>query len=185
MIKSFRKFNENSSLLDIKGNVDSDLISKIQKILPNGGSILEISCGNGQDSLKLLEMGYEVKATEIDQNYVQNAKKLGIDCILHDTRNPLPFNRGEFDLVYSRLSLHYFTEEELVKIFSDIRRVSRSIIFTVKTQDDKLKTGKVIYPPKFWMDIVENFFNIISFDINSGKLYGEDSTWLEVAGSVK
>lgn len=174
------KLNESSTLLGLSENVDSHLISIIKSTIPKGGSILEISCGNGEDSSELKNLGYRVKATEINKNYVQNAIKRGIDCIEHDTRESFPFGIGEFDLVYARLSLHYFTKEELIKIFSEIRRISKGVLFTVKVKDDNLKTGKLIHSEDFWKEITETFFEIKIFEIKSGKLYGENSTWLEV-----
>lgn len=179
-----RPFKFNESLLSLKGNVDHELISKIVEIVPKGGKILEISCGNCADSLYLKNLGYEVVATELDPNYVKNANDLGIKCIQHDTKESFPFKNGEFNLVYSRLSLHYFSDSELVKIFSEIRRISKSIVFTVKIQDDNLKTGKVIHPPKFWKELTQTFFEISNFEIHKGKLYGQDSTWLEVVASA-
>lgn len=176
---SYRKFLESSSLLGLSGNVDDHLISIIKNNVQKGGSILEISCGNCEDSVALVKLGYNVISTEIDENYVNNAIKRGINCIKHDTKDPLPFKSGEFDLTYSRLSLHYFSEEELIKIFSEIRRVSRNILFTVKVQSDKLKTGKIIHSVEFWRDMVETFFNIQIFEVKTGKLYGEESRWLE------
>ena len=69
----FKIFESSSPLLDIKGNVDSNLISKIESLSPS--SILEISCGNGSDSIELSNKGYDVEATDNNKEYVLNYYK--------------------------------------------------------------------------------------------------------------
>ena len=182
-LKTYKKFYESivSPLLYLSNNVDHHLISKIQKSVKPADSILEISCGNGSDSLHLQELGFKVTCTELNPEYVQNAKDLGLNCIQHNTKNKLPFSDKEFDLVYSRLGLHYFTEEELNSIFSELQRIGKKIIITVKVVDD-IKTGKVILTPDKWNEIISNFFDIKVFEIKEGELYGSQSKWIEIEG---
>jgi hypothetical protein len=79
-----------SPLLNLTDNVDDHLISIIQKEVQPGSKILEISCGNAADSLKLQGLGYEVSCTEYNTDYVKNAQDLGLNCIQHDhIRNDL------------------------------------------------------------------------------------------------
>jgi SAM-dependent methyltransferase len=182
-LKTYQKFYESigSPLLDLSNNVDHHLISKIQKSVKPADSILEISCGNGSDSLKLQELGYEVTCTEYNTDYVKNAQDLGLDCIQHDTKKKFPFSNDEFDLIYSRLGLHYFTEEELNSIFSELQRIGKRILITVKVVDD-IKTGKVILTPDKWNEIISKFFDIKVFEIKEGELYGSQSKWIEILG---
>jgi len=182
-LKTYQKFFESigSPLLNLSDNVDDHLISKIQKEVQPGSKILEISCGNSTDSLKLKELGYEVICTEYNSDYVKNAQDLGLDCIQHDTKNEFPFSDSEFDLIYSRLGLHYFTEEELVSIFSELKRIGKRILITVKVMDD-IKTGKVILTENKWKEIVSKFFNIKSFEVKEGQLYGSQTKWIEILG---
>ena len=180
-LKTYQKFYESigSPLLDLSDNVDQHLISQIQKSVKPPASILEISCGNGVDSLQLQELGFKVTCTELNPEYVQNAKDLGLNCIQHDTKNKFPFSDKEFDLIYSRLGLHYFTEEELNSIFSELQRIGKKILITVKVVDD-IKTGKVILTEEKWKEIVNRFFNIKSFEVKEGQLYGNHSKWIEI-----
>jgi SAM-dependent methyltransferase len=182
-LKTYQKFFESvgSPLLDLSNNVDHHLISVIQKETKTPSKVLEISCGNGSDSLKLQELGYEVTCTEYNTDYVKNAQDLGLDCIQHDTKNKFPFSDKEFDLIYSRLGLHYFTEEELNSIFSELQRIGKKILITVKVVDD-IKTGKVILTEEKWKEIVNRFFNIKSFEVKEGQLYGSQSKWIEIGG---
>jgi SAM-dependent methyltransferase len=181
ILKSYQKFFESigSPLLNLSDNVDAHLISVIQKEIQSGDNILEISCGNGADSLKLKDLGYEVTCTEYNSDYVENAENLGLNCIQHDTRKKFPFSNGHFDLIYSRLGLHYFSEEELLGIFSELKRIGKLILFTVKLTDD-IKTGKVILSEDKWKEIVSKFFNIKYFEIKEGELYGSQTKWIEI-----
>jgi ubiquinone/menaquinone biosynthesis C-methylase UbiE len=179
MIKKYYQFITESALLKLKDNVDMDMISKIQSVIKPPSKILEISCGNGADSLYLKNLGYEVTSTEINDDYVNNALKLGIKCIKHDTKNDLPFKDNEFDLVYSRLGIHYFTKPELSKIFSEIRRVSNQLLFSVKLVDD-ISTGKIILSEDDWIQLTEDKFTISNTEIKNGILYGSQTNWIEI-----
>ena len=183
-LKKYKLFE--SSLLKLSDNVDHHLMSVIKKNFKKGSKILEISCGNGADAKYLQDSGYNVICTELDDSYINNAKKLGLKCIKHDTRNNFPFSDKEFDLIYAKLSLHYFTKNELDKIFKEFRRISHNILFTVKVQEDDFKTGKVIIPPYHWIGIVNNNYgHEESFEIKEGDLYGKPAKWVEMFAEAK
>jgi len=174
---SYKLFENKSPLLKLKDNIDIDLINTIRSLIDKG-KILEISCGNGSDAIELDRLGYDVIATDLNPEYVNNASK--VKCIQHDTRNEFPFNDNEFDLTYSRLGLHYFTEDELNKIFKDLSRItSRYLVFTVKLTNN-IETGKIIFNKEFWENLTSKNFKIISSKVKTGLLYDIESTWLEI-----
>jgi SAM-dependent methyltransferase len=177
-IKSYKLFE--SVLLNLDDNVDNHLMPIIQENLPIGSDILEISCGNAADSLYLKDLGYNIKCTEFDNSYVKNANDLGLDCIKHDTRDKFPYNDREFDLVYSRLGLHYFTESELDSIFSELSRIGDRLLITVKIEEDFYKTGKIIFSPEKWFEIINKYYNIEIFEVKEGLLYDKKSKWIEI-----
>lgn len=179
-MKYLKKWGLFESLLDLQNNVDKHLIYIIESNVKNGGRILEVSCGNGADSLYLKELGYSVKCTEFNKDFIENAKKVGLDCIDHDTRNKFPFSDNEFDLVYSRLGLHYFTESELDSIFKELSRIGNKLLITVKIEEDEFKTGKIILSPEKWSDIINKYYDIELFNIKEGNLYGKPSRWIEI-----
>jgi 2-polyprenyl-3-methyl-5-hydroxy-6-metoxy-1,4-benzoquinol methylase len=182
-IRSYRLYE--SVLLDLDENVDDNLISIIESLVDSGSKILEISCGNGSDSIKLSNLGYEVVATDLDKNYVDFVNSKGIECIQHDTRKRFPFDEDEFDLIYSRLGLHYFNEPELDNIFKELNRLTSGyLVFTVKLVND-IQTGKVILSEDIWEDLVSKYFDIISFEIKEGILYNNKSKWLEIVAKKK
>ena len=167
-------------LLELENNIDHELINIIKKLI-SSGKILEISCGNGSDSIELNRLGYNVVSTENNINYVEYTNHF-VKCIKHDTKDKFPFKDDEFDLTYSRLGLHYFTEEELYNIFNEIDRITKKyIVFTVKLTNN-VETNKVIFDEKKWIDITSNYFKIKSSKIKTGLLYGIESRWLEIIG---
>lgn len=173
------ELNKQSPLLDLSDNVDYELIGLIESLMPNGGKILEISCGNGADALELSQRGYDISATEYNQQYADFVGQK-INCIKHDTRNKFPFTDSSFDLVYSRLGLHYFSEPELEGIFGDISRITKGyLVFTVKLVND-IQTGKTIFNKETWEDLVSNEFEIVSSEVKEGILYDNQSKWLEI-----
>lgn len=179
-LKSYKLFESTSVLLSLKDNVDNELVSKIKSLLNTGSKILEIACGNGSDAIELSNSGYDVTATDLDDGYVEFVNSQGVECIKHDTTQSFPFSDGEFDLIYSRLGLHYFSEEELKEIFEELKRLtSKYLVFTVKLVND-IPTGKVIFTEDTWKDLVSEEFNIISADVKEGILYNNQSKWLEI-----
>lgn len=184
-----KKFFENhiieqSTLLEIYDNVDYHLLNIIESLMPNG-KILEISCGNGADSIELLKKGYSVFATDNNQKYVDYVNGKKIKCFKHDTIEKFPFKDNSFDLTYSRLGLHYFSESDLKVIFKDINRITKKyLVFTVKLVND-IQTGKNILSREIWENIVERDFNIISSNVRNGILYENKSTWLEITALKK
>lgn len=178
-LKKYKIFESASVLLDLKDNVDSELISKIKSLI-SSGNILEISCGNGADAIKLSNDGYNVVTTELNDGYINYVNSKGVKCIKHDTTKKFPFKDGEFDLIYSRLGLHYFTEQQLREIFIDLNRLTTKwLVFTVKLVND-IPTGKIIFTEDTWKNLVNKEFNIKSAEVKEGILYGNQSKWLEI-----
>lgn len=176
-LQSFSLFENKSPLLSLQNNVDEDLIQLIESFNPK--NILEISCGNGSDAIELSRRGYSVTATEFNEDYVNYVNDY-VNCIQHDTRDRFPFDDNSFDLVYSRLGLHYFSKEELSKIFEEISRISNNyLIFTVKLVND-IPTGKVILDKSDWENITSENFQILSSKVKEGILYNNQSKWLEI-----
>lgn len=181
-IKTYEAYG--SILLNLSNNIDKELIDKIKSLLNIGDSILEISCGNGSDAIELNKY-YNIITTDTDENYVEYVNSKGIECINHDTRVKFPFNDKKFDLIYSRLGLHYFEIDELKKIFNELNRICDGyILFTVKLVND-IQTGKVILTKEVWEDLVSNEFTILESNVRNGILYNNESVWLEILASNK
>lgn len=180
-LKTFESF---TSLLDMDETVDQGMISEIKSLIGESGKILEVSCGNGSDAKHLSKLGYDVICTENHKPYFDHVSK-DVNCIMHDTKDKFPFEDNQFDLIYSRLGLHYFSKEELSSIFSELNRMTNGyLVFSVKLLDDSIKTNKVILSKSDWESIVmDSQFDIVKSEVKSGELYGFPSRWLEITAS--
>lgn len=182
-LKYFNLFENKSPLLQLSQNVDFDLVRKFQNLIKSG-TILEISCGNGADALYLSEHGFNVTTTDNNPEYVDFVSQF-IDCRLHDTKKKFPFDDEQFDLVYSRLGLHYFTTQELKNIFAEISRITNKyLVYSVKLVND-IQTGKVILDEETWLELTSDKFEIMASEVKDGLLYGNESKWLEVVAIKK
>lgn len=173
------KYFTRSILLNNYKNIDEELINKIKKTIPIGSSILEISCGNAADSIELKKIGYNVTCTDNDINYVKNANRNGLKSIHHNTLEKFDVN-SKYDLIYSRLGLHYFKSNELDNIFENLSQICKYIVFSVKIVNDDKGTNKEILDKKEWVSITSKYFNILDIDEKSGELYNSPSKWIEI-----
>lgn len=96
--------------------------------LSPGSQILDLGCGQGQDSLFFAQNSLRVTACDISgyalDLFATEARRAGIETHQWDlTELPLPFPDGRFDAVYAHLSLHYFDGPTTRRIFADVARV--------------------------------------------------------------
>ena len=110
------------------------------------GKLLELGCGKGADSMFFHYKGFQVSALDFSKNaistfnQIQQEKGLFISALVKDFTEKLSYEDEYFDVVYSRISLNYFTDEITKNIFSEIERVLKSeglFIFQVKSTKDK------------------------------------------------
>lgn len=90
--------------------------------------ILDLGCGQGQDSVFFAENGHQVVAVDFSEYALERfsaaAKALGITQVLHDLGSlPYPFEDASFDVVYAHLSLHYFTAHTTRAVFAEVARL--------------------------------------------------------------
>ena len=87
--------------------VVSDLGAPVVELLaPRPGErILDLGCGDGALTKKLVEMGCEVVAVDASAQQIDAAKKLGLDARLMNGES-LHFD-NEFDAVFSNAALHW------------------------------------------------------------------------------
>jgi SAM-dependent methyltransferase len=181
---SLKSKNPNNPQLIYERDVDSYKIDKLLYDLEPGARVLDLGCGDGVDAMYISSKGFNVSALDlspviIDEN---KQKEPNIDWQVYDIGSAnLP---GEFDLIYCRLSLHYFTAEEVNIILKDISEKLKPgglLYFTVKSQsfDEKIKTGKQFLHKKQWLMLLNQHFKNINVLEYSGKLYNIPSRWLE------
>jgi SAM-dependent methyltransferase len=167
--------------------------------------VLELGCGPGWDAAFFAGQGHAVLATDFSDSLIAADKErfsgvAGLTFRAADTQEALANEHelpdASFDVVYARLSLHYFDDAETRSIFKHMARVLRSgglLAFMCKSTEDPLYgKGVELEPDVFEFRHRRHFFSeaytrdVLAgrFDVSltkrSGALYGEPSAWIEV-----
>lgn len=118
---------------------------------PASGKVLDLGSGQGQDSIFFSEKGHEVTAVDFSNLVLDFLRKktiedgLNIKLMNVDVSQILPFEDNSLDVVYSHLSLHYFSHQETRDIFGEIFRVLKPegvVAVLLNTVDDPESRAK-------------------------------------------
>lgn len=101
-------------------------IDEYKNYFNNKGICLELGCGIGQYSKRLIEYGYKVISTDISDIALNEVKKFNQNVEKVDMSMPLRYDNNSFDLVFSSLAIHYFSEEKTAQLMSEIHRVLKN-----------------------------------------------------------
>lgn len=128
---------------------ESEYAEEKEKLFPRGSLIVEIGGGAGEDAMHFLRSGHSVIFLDISPESLRNAQekaKAGnflnkivfkqIDYGL----DRFPVKDSSVDVVYSRLSLHYFDSEHTMRLFTDIYRILKNggvAYLSFKSPEDK------------------------------------------------
>lgn len=91
-----------------------------------GGKCLDLGCGIGQFSKKLMEYGYDVTSADISDIALSEVKKFNSNIIKLDMQKPFIFPDETFDLVFANLSIHYFSDADTRMLLQEIKRILKS-----------------------------------------------------------
>ena len=73
--------------------------------------VLELGCGSGNDAARLARAGFEVVAVDASAEAIGIARKhQGVEFLVADMTEPLPFADASFDAVMANVSLHMFPD---------------------------------------------------------------------------
>jgi SAM-dependent methyltransferase len=122
------KWNRFRHILSGNGKIHSDTAFKLLNI-NKGDSLLDVGCGYGETCLQVSEkVGPSGKITGIDctksfldiaNKEMEESKLKNINYILGDAQN-YPFDKGEFDLAFSRFGVMFF--ENRVAAMKNVHR---------------------------------------------------------------
>ncbi len=200
--KHRREIEANSPLSE---NVSQDAV-ETEKQLGKRSTVLDLGCGTGYDAAYFARSGHVVTATDISASAIQHcvkthSEKDEITFLTHNTSDPLPFENETFDLVYARLSLHYFDDETTRAVFEEIHRTLSNdgrLFFACKSTNDPLYgKGEVLdedtysinghirhfFSTKYCQSLCQDLFSIDSIEEIKGNLYGSPSVYVRVSGS--
>lgn len=125
----------------------SDYAILKEQSFPRNSYILDIGGGRGADAAYFAKKGHNVVLVDISDTALTMAKERAIrDGVVLETKQvtlgkeALPFSPNTFDIVYSRLVLHYFNPDDTIKTLSDIYKVLKTdglAYLTLKSSMDK------------------------------------------------
>jgi len=120
-----------------------------EKSFPRNSVVCDLGGGDGADSLHFLKSGHKVYLFDISEVALEKATEkvakfgLGdelVTSLVNLNSMLIPTEDNFFDVLYSRLSLHYFDKDRTTEILKDIYRVLKpgGIAFiAVKSPKDK------------------------------------------------
>ena len=186
----------------LSNSVSEHAITTLQ-LIPPSSKVLDIGCGTGYDSNHFSQQGHHVIALDVAQSaidYCKETHKSSQDLTFetHDIKEPFKFSDSFFDLVYARLSLHYFTDTVTKNIFREIARVLKpegKLVFICKSIEDPSyglgdhieenmysHNGHVrhFFSLEYSREICEQEFKIENLESLTDELYGKPSAYVQV-----
>lgn len=140
-------WNKNSARIpDDKGH--SIYAVEKEAVFPRSSMVCDLGGGTGTDSIYFLHKGHSVVLVDIADGPLAKAETHARELDLTDkfktaqcdfSFGKLPLEDGSFDIVYSRLALHYFESRILSQLFAEIYRILRPgglTCLTLKSPDD-------------------------------------------------
>ncbi len=163
-------------------------------------TLLDVGCGQGGDALYFAKKGLSVTAFDHSLESLKLLRDVHpeIRCIRQDIQKmTLPAN--SFDIVYARLSLHYFDDRATRKIFRALHRTLRRggyfFVMSKSVDDPLFGIGKKMGPDMYRRDHVRHFFSasymedmlkkfqIVSIRKTSGAYHGDESRFIEAVAT--
>lgn len=163
-------------------------------------NILELGCGNGADAAFLSQCGHAVTATDFSEYAIETARSTYQNDNLvfqkRDLRESFDFGSSRFDIVYARLSIHYFSDMLTRKIVGEVGRVlipgGRFLFMCKSTQDPLYGKGELIAPRiycyeghiRHFFDVaytsdllsLDGYFNVERLQLVAQRVYGLPSS---------
>ncbi|MDR1777837.1 MAG: class I SAM-dependent methyltransferase [Desulfovibrio sp.] len=109
--------------------------------------ILDLGCGDGVHACYMHDKRYNVTACDISSTALKvvNERNPAVPTLLFDMAQGLPFPGESFGIVFSSLSVHYFTMSDTITLFENIHTVLEMggyFIFKVNSYKEYYLTTK-------------------------------------------
>ncbi len=171
---------------------------------PTSGKILEIGAWLGQDSRFFHSHGYDIYSTDFSSQVVELNEQLSISEIssghyraqVLDVSRDLSFLDDEiYDVIYTHLSLHYFSQSETQDILWELHRILKKwwiiAVLLNSIKDPEYHSGLMLekdyflirgIKKRFFIEksahlLFDPFFSSLLCD-NQGETYKDSEKWI-------
>lgn len=130
--------NNNNKADFIKESWLEKYIEEINKV--ESKTAIDLGCGIGQDTKWLLDKGFDVVSCDFSDRALNKLKEIipNSKTMQINIKEKLPFENNSIGLINANLSIHYFSMENTIKIFNEIRRVLKpNGLFVGRVNSDK------------------------------------------------
>lgn len=138
-------FENSNRTISQQAVINRILIETIAKETPLGGKLLEAGCGTAYLADILADIGFDVTATDIDDDVLREAQSR-----IQITKNPVSFTQGDlldlkskfsikqFDTIYHSGVMEHFPDDLIVKSMEEQRFISKKVIFKIPNSRTKM-----------------------------------------------
>lgn len=200
------KLHEQGSV-DHYSDKPSDFAEEVLITVNPASQVLELGCGVGNDSVAFAKAGHAVLATDFFEVAItKNSERFkdipNLSFEVLDISRPMEFKDNRFDVVFARLSLHYFSDEITKKAFKEMHRIlgpEGFLCFICKSIKDPLYgKGEEIekdmfehkghirhfFSEEYVRECLGNNFRIKKIESGEEKFYGKESAFVKVIARV-
>lgn len=126
--KLYRKKRYNTPDQFIIDLLEKRQITKILSDFAPYKNALDIPCGYGRNGERIRKFCKNLVGCDISENMIKETTEGTYDSILIGDIKNIPFEDNSFDLVLCIRLFHHFEEEEIMKSFNELLRVSSSFV---------------------------------------------------------
>ena len=172
-------------------------VHAFMRLIPKGGSVLDVGCAGGRDSKIFVDNGFDLTGVDISEVFLKEAsKKIPEGKFLKADVLELPFPDEFFDAVWANAILLHVSKDDIPKALQSVRRVLKregKLHIRVKEGEgskeieETLKNAGEVKRPftLFQKEELERFVQDAGFTLLSSERLPDDMgrtdvTWLKI-----